>query len=465
MDVAAPLQPPPDDARRASTPLLTRADLPWLAIALAVAAALRMAWVAWVNVDPADGRFDDSVFYHKVAILLADGHGYIDPWGGGLTAHWPPAYPATLALAYKLLGADLLWAKALNLGFALLTLALAYLIARRLFDRRVAFVGALVLAAFPAQVQFVTLVYAETMFAAVFMLVLFLTLIWTVERKSGRAWQLLLLGFLVGFAALVRAEGLFLAPVLAGIWLFTVRPWRRIAWYGTLLAFGTVVALLPWTARNMVQLDEFIVIRSNSDNAVARALDPDAPELAWVDEPLRSRWEGLTYQLTHPHRALAYAGEKLGDLYGSDHEALFVTTYRRDPDPNPNYDRPYSLETEQRLIDLADRYYFAAAGAALAGGVICLWRRQRRAVVLIMPVLVWTAVFAFFNPVSRYHFPLEPVMAILSGVFLVAVWDAARGFAAGRRRAAFQQRHPAAANAVPAGPRRLSAGADERPAR
>jgi 4-amino-4-deoxy-L-arabinose transferase-like glycosyltransferase len=432
MNVAPAPRSSSDGSRPASTPLLTRADLPWLAIALGVAAALRVAWVAYVNVDPGDGRFDDSVFYHNVAHLLALGVGYGDPYGRGPTAQWPPAYPAALAVLYKVFGWDLLWAKALNLGFALITVMFVYLLSRRLFDRRVAFLGALVLACFPGQIYFTTLIFSEIMFAAAFMLVLFLTLIWTVEREEARWWQVLLLGFFVGFAAMVRAEGLFLAPVLVGIWALTVRPWRQVAGYGALLAIGTVYALTPWTVRNIVQLDEFIVIRSNSDGAISRALDPDAPELPWSPDPLRSPSQGLRYQLTHPHRALGYAGEKLGDFYGNDSEAIFLITFRRDPDPNPHYERPFSLDAEHRWSGLADRFYFAVGGAALAGAALCLWRRQRAVVVLVVPVVAWTMVFAFFNPVSRYHFPLAPIMAIFTGVFLVSVWDAGRVFLGSR---------------------------------
>jgi 4-amino-4-deoxy-L-arabinose transferase-like glycosyltransferase len=465
MDVAPASRSSAGDTRPASTSLLTRADLPWLAIVLGVAAAVRVAWVAYVNVDPLDGRFDDSVFYQRVGVFLAQGHGYIDPWGRGLTAHWPPAYPAALALVYKVFWVDLLWAKTLNLGFALITVALTYLIGRRLFERRVAFLGTLVLALFPGQVYFTTLVFSELMFAAAFMLVLLLTLVWTVERPQSRVWQVLLLGFLVGFAAMVRAEGLFLAPVLVGVWALTVRPWRRIAWYAVLLAFGTAVALTPWTVRNVAQMHQFIVIRSNGDGAISRALDPDAPELPFSPGPVRSSSEGLRYQLTHPVRALQYAGEKLGDFYGNDSEAIFLITFRRDPDPNPNYERPFSIDAGHRWQGLADRYYFGVAGAALAGAALAVWRRQRGAVVLVAPVIAWTMLFAFFNPVSRYHFPLAPIMAIFSGVFLVSVGDALRSFATNRPPAAVRRRHTAPAEALPSQSRRLSTGVDERPAR
>ena len=127
--------------RASATALVARDELPWLAVVVLTAVGLRVLWVLYVNVDPNDGRFDDSVFYHNVARLLAQGAGYADPFGRGPTAAWPPAYPAALAVLYKLFGVHLLLAKGLNIALAAATVALTYVIARQIFDRRVAYVG------------------------------------------------------------------------------------------------------------------------------------------------------------------------------------------------------------------------------------------------------------------------------------------------------------------------------------
>ncbi len=448
MSVASETRGPSDAPRSASRALLTLSDLPWLAVAVVAAVAVRVAWVAYVNVDPNDGRFDDSIFYHNVGRFLAEGHGYIDPWGRGPTAHWPPAYPAALAVVYKLFWWDLLWAKALNVGFAALTVVLVYVIALRLFDRRVAYVAALVIAFFPGQVYFATLIFSENMFAPVFLLVLVLTLVWTVQRPEARWWQLLVLGFLVGLAALVRAEGLVLAPVLVAVWAVTVRPWSRLPAYTALLAMGVALALTPWTVRNAVQLHEFIPIRPNSEGTLKRALDPDDPRPFQGLDEARSPGAGLRYALTHPGEMLVYTRDKLGDFYGHDDEGIFLTVFRRNPDPNPNYERPFSIDTERRWRNLADRYYYLAAGAGLAGAALCLLARRRDTVVLIAPVIGWTLMFAFFNPVSRYHFPLVPVAAIFAGVLLIAAWDAAGRYSSRWALGRDHGSEPAAADAV-----------------
>ena len=410
--------------RASATALVARDELPWLAVVVLTAVGLRVLWVLYVNVDPNDGRFDDSVFYHNVARLLAQGAGYADPFGRGPTAAWPPAYPAALAVLYKLFGVHLLLAKGLNIALAAATVALTYVIARQIFDRRVAYVGGLILAFFPGQVYFSTVVFAQTAFAAVFMLVLLATLVWTVQRSEARWWQVLLLGFLVGAAAMVRTEGGFLAFVLLALWALTVRPWRRLARYGALLALGTVLALTPWTIRNAIQLQEFVVLRTNVTRIYSIALDPDAVSIRFGRTPReRTIGEGLRYQLTHPWEGLSYTGEKLHNFYGHDSDGILLVLNNR----GRADEQPLTVAERARWRGLADRYYYAVGGAALVAAALCLLRRNRPSLVLIVAVLGWTLFFAVFAGMPRHHFPLGPVLSILAGSFVVFVWEWAGG--------------------------------------
>ena len=441
-------------ARSPSTSLLAWADVPWLAVTVLTAVVLRIAWVVYVNVDPNDGRLDDTVFYHNAARYLAEGAGYVDPWWGGPTAAWPPGYPAALAVLYKLFGWHVVLAKGLNIAFAAATVALTYVLARRIFDQRVAYLGALTLACFPGQIYFSTLVFAENMFAMIFVLVLLLTLVWTVERKEARWWQVLLLGSLVGLAGLVRAEGLFLAAVLVGLWAVAVRPWRKVASYAALLALGVALPLAPWTVRNAVQLDQFVPLRTGGGGALALALDPDTPPYSLVKGPeTRSVSEGIRYQLTHPVRLFSYAGEKLRYLYGDDSDGIHAILNLPAVQFTPSYRPPIPEEVGQLWRGLANRYFFAVGAAALVAAALCLVRRNRASYVLLGAVLGWTLLFAIISPVSRYHFPLVPITSILAGAFLVFAWDGARSL--GRtwslQRAAGEVARPTEAGERPAG--------------
>ena len=415
-------------ARSSLASLVSRSDVPWLAAVVLTAVVLRILWVAYVNVDPNDGRFDDSVFYHNVGHLLALGVGYDDPYARGPTAQWPPAYPAALAVLYKLFGWQLLLAKGLNIAFAGITVALTYVIARRVFDKRVAYLGALILAFFPGQIYFSTLVYAETMFSMVFMLVLLLALVWTAQHAEARWWQVLLIGSLIGLAGMVRAEGVFLVFLLVALWGATVRPWRTVARYTALLALGTILAFTPWTVRNAVQLHQFIPLRANASGAISRVLDPDAvTPRTRAGESNLSLADGLEYQIKHPWEIPVLAGRRIVRLYRNDSDGVrLILSNRAPPD-----DQPLTLDEQRRWRGLADRYFFAAGAASLVVIAWSLIRRDGSYLILIVAALGWTALFGFISPASRFHYPLGPIFAILAGAFLVLVWD---GAAMGWRR-------------------------------
>lgn len=158
--------------------------------------------------------------------------------------------------------------------------------------------------------------------------------------------------------------------------------------------------------------------------------------------------EGIRYQLSHPLEAARTVGRKVRGLYSNDRFGIFLVSNRR---PMPPYVWPIAQNVytqrfmlvpplawftgeveptlEQHEIELwqqlGDRYFYGAGAAALLAAVVCLLRRNRACLVLIMAALGWTVLFGFIPPSTRFHFALGPVISILAGAFLVFVWDGA----------------------------------------
>ena len=62
----------------------------WLVAAIVLLAfGLRLAWALYSKADPTDGRFDDSLMYHFLAIGIRDNFQYVNPFTGVPTASWP----------------------------------------------------------------------------------------------------------------------------------------------------------------------------------------------------------------------------------------------------------------------------------------------------------------------------------------------------------------------------------------
>ncbi len=71
---------------------------------LAVAAIVRIAWILHFHPTPTDGRFDDTAWYRGAAHYFAEGAGYVNPFTNTPTAAWPPGYPVTLGVVFKIFG-------------------------------------------------------------------------------------------------------------------------------------------------------------------------------------------------------------------------------------------------------------------------------------------------------------------------------------------------------------------------
>ncbi|MCH8949862.1 MAG: glycosyltransferase family 39 protein, partial [Chloroflexi bacterium] len=226
---------------------LARADVWWMAAAVALALLLRIVWVLYATADPLDGRFNDSVFYHVVAVNLMEGGGYVNPFTFLPTAQFAPGYPFFLAGLYWIFGPHLTVAEAANAVLGAATVGVVYLLALRLFDSISARIAAFLLAVFPGQILFASVVYSETLFTFLFVLGLLLAL---VARKqtpaSGWRW-LLAFGLVAGAASLVRGAGLALLVIGPAYWALTRLDWRVTVRWSALAIVTAGLLIAPWT--------------------------------------------------------------------------------------------------------------------------------------------------------------------------------------------------------------------------
>lgn len=246
---------------------------------VAVGIALRLAFVATVAADlPVPG---DAHAYHLLADGLASGAGYVRPYdrldGVSIaTAEYAPGHPAILALA-DLAGLDSTVAQR-RLGAVLggLTIALTGAAARRLGGLRAGVLAAGVVAVHPLVVGHDTTLLTEGLTASCAAAVI---LAGTFGARSKAA--AVVLGALVGLAALVRADSLvLLATVAVPVALLarghdgsvSRRTRRRAA---VLVVISAALLLAPWVVRNAVRLGRPVGVSTNIATMVDGANCPD----------------------------------------------------------------------------------------------------------------------------------------------------------------------------------------------
>jgi 4-amino-4-deoxy-L-arabinose transferase-like glycosyltransferase len=214
--------------------------------------------------------FNDEAYYSTLANLIADGHGFVRPGealGEGVsvpTAERAPLYPFTLAGLAELgiTGADprrLLGT--LTGGGVVLVLGL---LGRRLAGPRAGLFAAGLAALYPTVIAADGALMTESLYGFLAALSLLAAYRLVDSQRAGRA---VVLGVLVGLAALVRAEALLLLPLLL---LPLLR--RRGGWKTAVvvcLAFGLVLA--PWTIRNWSVFDRPVLVATEGGETLAGA--------------------------------------------------------------------------------------------------------------------------------------------------------------------------------------------------
>jgi len=396
-----------------------------LAAILLAAVAVRVAWIAHANVDPLDGRNDDTVFYYATARSIAQHLEYRDHFGR-LTAAWPPGYSLTLAPMFKAFGAGLWQAKALNVALAAATVALTYALGARVFGVRAGLLGAALLAVFPGDIFFSTLIMTEVLFGFVFLAFVYLLLNWTLDRAEARWWQLSALGLLAGYATLIKSEAALLPAAVVLLWTFALRDWRRAARYGAVLSAGFVLALAPWTARNYARFDRFIPLRLDAGDYLSIAFERHYQSRA--DRFVRRALpydETAGYMARHPWELVPLEAEKLWYLYHDDADGARWA----------QNDVPTLPRSEAKVWGGIATVFWWAVLIAAAVSVRAWWRpRDPGRLALIFALLAWTGIEIISWPFTRYHFALLPIVSLLAAAGVAAWWEAQGGVVRRLRR-------------------------------
>jgi len=216
--------------------------LPWLAAVLTLLAAMHA-------IEPLPiGVFYDDAQYLVLAKSLATGNGYrfINLPGAPMATHFPPGYPAFLALLWRIAPSFPENVALFKFANAFLLAVVAWLVCE--FGRRVltiprplAAVAAVAGAATIPSLVLSSAVMSEPLFLAL----LFPLLLWaervTEEGGDHPVRTAALLGAAVGVLALVRTHGVALAPAIAVPYVAR-RRWRQCFAF----AAATTAMLAPW---------------------------------------------------------------------------------------------------------------------------------------------------------------------------------------------------------------------------
>lgn len=401
-----------------------------LAAITGVAFALRVGFALWLG--PFTGLTDPR-YYHVQANLLADGHGFADPYtwlfaGKSIAAATHPPLFTLLLSASSVVGGTSLTAHrivACVIGAAAVV-AIGFL-GRRLGGRGVGLAAAAIAALYPNLWILDGGLFSEGL--AVLLVTVALLLAYRL-REAPTPLSAIGLGAVIGLAALTRPETVLLIPLLAAPVLLRL---AGVAWSHRLVLLGLSVlifglVLAPWIVRNVTGFENPVLFSTNADTVVGVAnCDPtyyDANLIGWwspscsrARSPLEDpsihgsilRRRGLEYADEHRERLIGVvAWARLGRLFDVYHPLR--TTQLEVPEGRPLGASRLGLAAYWLMVPLA------------ALGAVAFHRRRSDPLwPLLTPVAVamLVAVYSYGN--VRFRAIAEPTIVILAALGLDAL--------------------------------------------
>lgn len=401
----------------------------WSLVLGALALVVRTAWV--LAVDRVGFGFNDALMYHTTAISVSRGEGYV-PLAGGPTARWPPGYSTVLAGVYRVVGVEPLAGELLNAVLGAITVTVLVLVVGMALDRTVGIAAGVGLALLPGPILWTDVLVAETLYTALFVLMVGLVL------RSHPSWRwALAAGALVGIGALVRGEAFtwLLLPVVAW-WPHVDR--RRLASYAALTVAAVAVVIAPWTIRNAIVMDAFVPVATNASQTLWSGHHPGAtggqtyppPEYVHsfghdlrtreLESSTALRNDALEYMVTHPLREVQLVPLKVVHLLRGDSYALSWVNAGLEGRPGP-----LSPIWVERIGVVADAGWFGLLALTVLGGIALGRRFWSRPIGRLAATSFATALFLYgfaYYGNYRYRLPYEPLMVVVAAAFVVQVW-------------------------------------------
>ncbi len=420
------------------------ARLPWREVAWVAAVALGVRLVVALVAARSPQGLHDPLLYQGFARHIADGDGYLGLLGEP-TAYYPPGYPLFLGAVQK--AADLIGlgdhlpavAAVVQSLLGAVAAGATVVAGRRLSadptrSRRIAIAAGLVVALWPGFVLYSAVLLSETLFVALFAVVVACTLELGDLRRPRPVPAVVGAGCF-GLAILVRPQVLVALPLVAVAWWLARAGWRRVLTGVGVAVLGAVVCVAPWTVRNVVVMGHLVPISTNGGDNLCIGFHDDAtggydygPECetegSYVDGPdvevereAENRDRAVDWIVANPLAVPALSVSKIWHTFSNDRDSLrALESYEDDP---------FLADWARSGLGTAFQVAYLVILAGAVGGAVALVGALRRRAAAALLLLAFTVagllvpVMFFGDP--RFKVAMVPCLALLAACGLDAL--------------------------------------------
>jgi 4-amino-4-deoxy-L-arabinose transferase-like glycosyltransferase len=419
-----------------------------LAVVAALGLGLRGAYLYGLARDVVG--IGDWWFYHWQARLIAQGHGFTDPWLLLSTHHYrpsamhPPLYPLLLSGPYLLGAHSALDQRSLGLLLGALTLVLVGLLGRRVGGDRLGLLSAVLYAVYPVMIAADGDLMSEVLYSPLIAAML-LTAFAVADSPSLRGSTLL--GILIGLAALTRTEALLFLPFLVVPVAWRAREgWRGRGAVAGAALLGCVVVITPWLIRDQLAFGRFVLISTNNATVIAGAncaktyhgVNTGAWDITCISA--RTKANEAAQAAIWQHQGLSYAAHHLSRL-----PAVVLLRELRVWDLwQPRRQARTFAEGQQIGVAEAGVAVFWILGVIGIAGVLALRRHRPALLVLLAPAPVVCVSTAIGYGVPRLRDSFDVALPVLAAAGALAVRHSLAELRRAPKRFAAGSQQPAA---------------------
>lgn len=366
--------------------------------------------------------WDDEFDYDRLAAQIIESKIYTNE-GGAPTAFRAPGYPLFLALNYAIFGRHFFAVRMVQALVDCLTLILIFIIARQIFNQKVANISALLYVIYPLFIYTASTFFPTTL--SILLLALFIYLLVSL-RQNRSIGKLMFIGLIAGLSVLTVPT--FLAFILLALgWLYfdlkKVDP-RRLLSIG-IIVFFMILTLLPWLMRNCRVYQKPFLIAANSGYNFWMGNNPWATmttgnSIRFPDYLAKK----LSQAKTEAEQEKIFYEDAFQYVKKNPGKFIFLTfkkavnLWQLYPTPTTGYKMMATLSKVMSVLSYGPILLLAIFGLMFS------WRERREYTFLFILLFVsFTIGYAFFITKARFRLPLDPYLIILASYAMAKVWQ------------------------------------------
>jgi len=407
----------------------------FLIILILITILPRLAWIYYVQTQP----FSDFLHMNNYGINASQGDfkGFVNFYA---VFPFKIGFGMVLAGLYSLFGTSLMVAKLFNIFLSMMLVLLIYTGGKIIYGEKAGRIAALLLAVWPAQIMYTSVIASEHLFMVLFSATVLLILIFikkfTYKNYEITNGNLMLIGIgtLTACAQLIRPMAMLLLPVFA-VFVLIYKRYRASAFASVGLGFKSIalVMICYFAVINLVNIpiqnatgiditksdsgfnlmigtnikyngmfnnDDFQIIEKN--NYDLDKVHKEAKQIAI------ERLKG------DPKQLIKLAARKFEILWGNENYGYYWSTVSAENSKAETIIKSYP----RSFYGISQAFYILIILMAVCACFYTLSERRYDALIILMVFGGILISYTFLEVQSRYHLPVVPLLILFGTSFL-----------------------------------------------